>query len=80
MMLGGLDRRSRLSALDGGTQGLPEQRERPEALDPPETGLDVQQGGGASVSDSRRHAADSDVSPGHSVMACWARVIPVSRS
>jgi len=48
-MLGGLDRRSRLSALDGGTQGLPEQRQRPEALDPPEPRLDVEQGGSQPV-------------------------------
>ena len=46
MVLGGLDRRSLLPTQHGGAQGLPEQRQRPEALDPPEAGLDVEQGGG----------------------------------
>ena len=46
MGLGGLDRRSRLPSPDGGKQDLLEQRQRPEAPDPPETRLDVQQGGG----------------------------------
>ena len=45
MLLGGLARRSCLLALDGGEQHVPEERQRPEALEPPEAGLDVEQGG-----------------------------------